>query len=150
MGGRGNETWTQTGYSDTLLPVQLLPSPQIKNYFSPSFYYRPSELGHSSNQRLAAAENEALGQHHSSSADDSDHSDPWSPRTLPRRYTVGGPRSAGDVLAMQPHNVDRKREAFLEHLKQKYPHHASTIMGHQERVRDQVRTARSHSCSPSQ
>ncbi|XP_031418717.2 sickle tail protein isoform X3 [Clupea harengus] len=105
------------------------------------------ELGHSSNQRLAAAENEALGQHHSSSADDSDHSDPWSPRTLPRRYTVGGPRSAGDVLAMQPHNVDRKREAFLEHLKQKYPHHASTIMGHQERVRDQVRLPK-HSSSP--
>uniref|UniRef100_A0AAY4AIP2 Actin interacting protein 3-like C-terminal domain-containing protein n=1 Tax=Denticeps clupeoides TaxID=299321 RepID=A0AAY4AIP2_9TELE len=41
---------------------------------------------------------------------------------------------------MQPHNVDRKREAFLEHLKQKYPHHASAIMGHQERLREQVRS----------
>ncbi|XP_048101522.1 sickle tail protein isoform X7 [Alosa alosa] len=105
------------------------------------------EVGNISNQRLSATENEALSQHHSSSADDSDHSDPWSPRTLPRRYTVGGPRSAGDAQTMQPHHMDRKREAFLEHLKQKYPHHASTIMGHQERIRDQIRLPK-HSASP--
>ncbi|XP_028933652.2 sickle tail protein homolog isoform X13 [Ornithorhynchus anatinus] len=36
--------------------------------------------------------------------------------------------------------MDRKREAFLEHLKQKYPHHATAIMGHQERLRDQTRS----------
>lgn len=40
---------------------------------------------------------------------------------------------------MQTSEMDRKREAFLEHLKQKYPHHATAIMGHQERLRDQVR-----------
>lgn len=40
---------------------------------------------------------------------------------------------------MQPSDMDRKREAFLEHLKQKYPHHAVAIMGHQERLREQVR-----------
>uniref|UniRef100_A0A8B9LLZ0 Actin interacting protein 3-like C-terminal domain-containing protein n=1 Tax=Astyanax mexicanus TaxID=7994 RepID=A0A8B9LLZ0_ASTMX len=40
---------------------------------------------------------------------------------------------------MQPPNVEHRREAFLEHLKQKYPHHASSIMGHQERFRDQIR-----------
>ncbi|XP_041737048.1 sickle tail protein isoform X10 [Coregonus clupeaformis] len=39
---------------------------------------------------------------------------------------------------MQPSDMDKKREAFLEHLKQKYPHHASAIMGHQERLREQV------------
>lgn len=39
---------------------------------------------------------------------------------------------------MQPPEMDKKREAFLEHLKQKYPHHASAIMGHQERLREQV------------
>ncbi|XP_016151832.1 PREDICTED: sickle tail protein homolog isoform X1 [Ficedula albicollis] len=39
---------------------------------------------------------------------------------------------------MQTSEMDRKREAFLEHLKQKYPHHATAIMGHQERLRDQV------------
>ncbi|KAM3860468.1 sickle tail protein homolog [Diretmus argenteus] len=38
---------------------------------------------------------------------------------------------------MQPPDMDKKREAFLEHLKQKYPHHASAIMGHQERLREQ-------------
>ncbi|XP_059828061.1 sickle tail protein homolog isoform X5 [Hypanus sabinus] len=39
---------------------------------------------------------------------------------------------------MQPSEMDRKREAFLEHLKQKYPHHATAIMGQQERLRDQT------------
>ncbi|XP_026056909.1 sickle tail protein-like isoform X4 [Carassius auratus] len=56
----------------------------------------------------------------------------------PRRHTVGGPRSSQEILAMQPSDMDKKREAFLEHLKQKYPHHASAIMGHQERLREQL------------
>ncbi|XP_029444557.1 sickle tail protein homolog isoform X12 [Rhinatrema bivittatum] len=41
---------------------------------------------------------------------------------------------------MQTSEMDKKREAFLEHLKQKYPHHANAIMGHQERLRDQTRS----------
>ncbi|KAJ8277605.1 hypothetical protein GJAV_G00077450 [Gymnothorax javanicus] len=48
---------------------------------------------------------------------------------------------------MQPSEMDRKREAFLEHLKQKYPHHASAIMGHQERLREQSRSPK-HSPNP--
>uniref|UniRef100_A0A8C9R4C4 KIAA1217 n=1 Tax=Scleropages formosus TaxID=113540 RepID=A0A8C9R4C4_SCLFO len=48
---------------------------------------------------------------------------------------------------MQPSDMDRKREAFLEHLKQKYPHHASAIMGHQERLREQSRSPK-HCASP--
>lgn len=59
---------------------------------------------------------------------------------VPRRHTVGGARSSQEILAMQPSDMDKKREAFLEHLKQKYPHHASAIMGHQERLREQVKT----------
>uniref|UniRef100_A0A669CUZ9 KIAA1217 n=1 Tax=Oreochromis niloticus TaxID=8128 RepID=A0A669CUZ9_ORENI len=59
-------------------------------------------------------------------------------RTIPRRHTLGGARSTREILAMQPSDMDKKREAFLEHLKQKYPHHASAIMGHQERLREQV------------
>lgn len=59
-------------------------------------------------------------------------------RTVPRRHTLGGARGAREILAMQPPDMDKKREAFLEHLKQKYPHHASAIMGHQERLREQV------------
>ncbi|XP_022622812.1 sickle tail protein homolog isoform X7 [Seriola dumerili] len=48
---------------------------------------------------------------------------------------------------MQPSDMDKKREAFLEHLKQKYPHHASAIMGHQERLREQSRSPK-HGPSP--
>ncbi|XP_070237098.1 sickle tail protein homolog isoform X1 [Bos mutus] len=60
-----------------------------------------------------------------------------SSRNIPRRHTLGGPRSSKEILGMQTSEMDRKREAFLEHLKQKYPHHATAIMGHQERLRDQ-------------
>ncbi|XP_056598480.1 sickle tail protein homolog isoform X2 [Triplophysa dalaica] len=42
---------------------------------------------------------------------------------------------------MQSYSIDHKKEAFLEHLKQKYPNHASIIMGHQERLREQVRSS---------
>ncbi|XP_028825277.1 sickle tail protein homolog isoform X1 [Denticeps clupeoides] len=98
-----------------------------------------SEVG-SSGVRLSCPDDDSSSRQQGSSTDDSDPNDPWSPRTVPRRHTVGGPRTANDVLTMQPHNVDRKREAFLEHLKQKYPHHASAIMGHQERLREQVRS----------
>ncbi|XP_053477827.1 sickle tail protein isoform X2 [Ictalurus furcatus] len=59
-----------------------------------------------------------------------------------RPLSVGGARSSREILAMQPSDMDKKREAFLEHLKQKYPHHASVIMGHQERLREQNQSAR--------
>ncbi|KAF7667348.1 hypothetical protein LDENG_00065180 [Lucifuga dentata] len=68
-------------------------------------------------------------------------------RTVPRRHTLGGARSSREILAMQPPDMDKKREAFLEHLKQKYPHHASAIMGHQERLREQNRSPK-HGPSP--
>lgn len=60
-----------------------------------------------------------------------------------RPLSVGGARSSQEILAMQPSDMDKKREAFLEHLRQKYPHHASVIMGHQERLREQVRAQNS-------
>ncbi|XP_024135343.1 sickle tail protein homolog isoform X13 [Oryzias melastigma] len=68
-------------------------------------------------------------------------------RAVPRRHTLGGARSSQEILAMQPSDMDKKREAFLEHLKHKYPHHASAIMGHQERLRDQSRSPK-HGPSP--
>ncbi|XP_056868370.1 sickle tail protein homolog isoform X14 [Takifugu flavidus] len=68
-------------------------------------------------------------------------------RTVPRRHTLGGARGSREILAMQPPDMDKKREAFLEHLKQKYPHHASAIMGHQERLREQSRSPK-HGPSP--
>ncbi|XP_040208452.1 sickle tail protein homolog isoform X3 [Rana temporaria] len=63
---------------------------------------------------------------------------PKAVRNIPRRHTVGGPRSSKEILGMQTSDMDRKREAFLEHLKYKYPHHATAIMGHQERLREQA------------
>uniref|UniRef100_A0A673FZN5 Sickle tail protein homolog n=1 Tax=Sinocyclocheilus rhinocerous TaxID=307959 RepID=A0A673FZN5_9TELE len=63
-----------------------------------------------------------------------------------RRHTVGGARSSQEILAMQPSDMDKKREAFLEHLKQKYPHHASAIMGHQDRLREQTGSKQSVAC----
>ncbi|XP_055284366.1 sickle tail protein homolog isoform X5 [Moschus berezovskii] len=72
-----------------------------------------------------------------------------SSRNILRRHTLGGPRSSKEILGMQTSEMDRKREAFLEHLKQKYPHHATAIMGHQERLRDQTRSPKlSHSPQP--
>ncbi|XP_064410785.1 sickle tail protein homolog isoform X13 [Latimeria chalumnae] len=74
-------------------------------------------------------------------ANGSNHTSNTKPaRNIPRRHTVGGPRSSKEILGMQTSEMDRKREAFLEHLKQKYPHHATAIMGHQERLRDQARS----------
>ncbi|XP_061127933.1 sickle tail protein homolog isoform X2 [Syngnathus typhle] len=68
-------------------------------------------------------------------------------RTVPRRHTLGGARGSREILAMQPPDMDKKREAFLEHLKYKYPHHASAILGHQERLREQSRSPK-HCPSP--
>ncbi|XP_048866579.1 sickle tail protein homolog isoform X3 [Brienomyrus brachyistius] len=63
------------------------------------------------------------------------------PHSIPcRRHTLGG-RGPQEQAALKPPHMERKREAFLEHLKQKYPHHASTIMGHQDRLQDQNRIA---------
>lgn len=63
---------------------------------------------------------------------------------VPCHCMVAGARSSHEILAMQPSNMDKKREAFLEHLKQKYPDHALVIMGHQDRLREQVRAQNTH------
>lgn len=57
---------------------------------------------------------------------------------VPCHRMVGGARSSQEILAMQPSDMDKKREAFLEYLKQKYPLSASVIIGHQERLQQQV------------
>uniref|UniRef100_UPI00398ED09D sickle tail protein isoform X3 n=1 Tax=Pristiophorus japonicus TaxID=55135 RepID=UPI00398ED09D len=80
-------------------------------------------------ERIKAKENLANGNNRASNTKIA--------RNIPRRHTVGGARSSKEILGMQPSEMDRKREAFLEHLKQKYPHHATAIMGQQERLKDQ-------------
>ncbi|XP_068456196.1 sickle tail protein-like [Clinocottus analis] len=71
---------------------------------------------------------------------------PHSPSTLPRSYSSAARASSRhsqlDSLTMQ-HSVERKKEVFLDHLRQKYPHHAAIILGHQDRMREQVRSPQS-------
>ncbi|XP_078090318.1 sickle tail protein homolog isoform X5 [Mustelus asterias] len=81
-------------------------------------------------ERIKAKQNLANGNNHVSNTKIA--------RNIPRRHTVGGARSSKEILGMQPSEMDRKREAFLEHLKQKYPHHANAIMGQQERLKEQT------------
>ncbi|GAA6102347.1 uncharacterized protein LOC113648637 [Tachysurus ichikawai] len=56
---------------------------------------------------------------------------------VPCSPNVGGARTSQEILSMEPSDMDKKRDAFLEHLKQKYPNHASVIMSHQGRLREQ-------------
>ncbi|XP_031730425.1 sickle tail protein homolog, partial [Anarrhichthys ocellatus] len=71
---------------------------------------------------------------------------PRSPSTLPRSYVTAaraGSRDGQPDSRMMQHSVERKKEVFLDHLRQKYPHHAAIILGHQDRMREQVRSPRS-------
>ncbi|XP_075934704.1 sickle tail protein-like [Anarhichas minor] len=71
---------------------------------------------------------------------------PRSPSTLPRSYITAaraGSRDGQPDSRMMQHSVERKKEVFLDHLRQKYPHHAAIILGHQDRMREQVRSPRS-------
>ncbi|XP_070775002.1 sickle tail protein homolog [Enoplosus armatus] len=71
-------------------------------------------------------------------------SDPRSPSTLPRSYATSTGASSRDSqldsLMMQHSDVERKKEVFLDHLRQKYPHHAAIIMGHQDRMREKAKS----------
>ncbi|XP_020322314.2 sickle tail protein homolog isoform X2 [Oncorhynchus kisutch] len=106
------------------------------------------ELGNN-NQRVSSPEDVERFHRQQTVENQNHHSEPRSPSTVPRRYTIGGqgPRSARDPLTMQHADVERKKEVFLEHLKQRYPHHAAVIMGHQDRLRDHARSPQ-HSASP--
>nr|XP_046177072.1 sickle tail protein isoform X3 [Oncorhynchus gorbuscha] len=106
------------------------------------------ELGNN-NQRDSSPEDVERFHRQQTVENQNHHSEPRSPSTVPRRYTIGGqgPRSARDPLTMQHADVERKKEVFLEHLKQRYPHHAAVIMGHQDHLRDHVRSPQ-HSASP--
>ncbi|XP_078280800.1 SRC kinase signaling inhibitor 1 isoform X2 [Rhinoraja longicauda] len=57
--------------------------------------------------------------------------------TSERRHTVIAAQSLEALTGMQKSDMDRKREAFLDHLKHKYPHHATAIRGQQDRLREQ-------------
>ncbi|KAI9537890.1 hypothetical protein NQZ68_020872 [Dissostichus eleginoides] len=67
---------------------------------------------------------------------------PRSPSTLPRSHITAARAAAGRdgqlvSLEAQHSEVERKKDVFLDHLRQKYPHHAAIIMGHQGRKGEQ-------------
>ncbi|XP_019363276.1 PREDICTED: SRC kinase signaling inhibitor 1 [Gavialis gangeticus] len=57
--------------------------------------------------------------------------------TSERRHTVIAAQSLEALTGLQKSEMERKRDAFMDHLKSKYPQHALAIRGQQERMRDQ-------------
>ncbi|XP_075299577.1 SRC kinase signaling inhibitor 1 isoform X3 [Opisthocomus hoazin] len=57
--------------------------------------------------------------------------------TSERRHTVIAAQSLEALTGLQKSEMERKRDAFMDHLKNKYPQHALALRGQQERLRDQ-------------
>nr|XP_014340530.1 PREDICTED: SRC kinase signaling inhibitor 1 [Latimeria chalumnae] len=57
--------------------------------------------------------------------------------TSERRHTVIAAQSLEALTGMQKAEIERKRDAFMDHLKNKYPQHATALRGQQERTREQ-------------
>ncbi|XP_075440741.1 SRC kinase signaling inhibitor 1, partial [Ascaphus truei] len=55
-----------------------------------------------------------------------------------RRHTVIAAQSLEALTGLQKSDMERKRDVFMDHLKNKYPQHALAIRGQQERIRDQL------------
>lgn len=74
--------------------------------------------------------------------------------TSERRHTVIAAQSLEALSGLQKADADRKRDAFMDHLKNKYPQHALALRGQQDRMREQVSGGRlwagegSAPCSP--
>ncbi|XP_029821719.1 SRC kinase signaling inhibitor 1, partial [Manacus vitellinus] len=62
--------------------------------------------------------------------------------TSERRHTVIAAQSLEALTGLQKTEMERKRDAFMDHLKSKYPQHALALRGQQERMRDQTRSSR--------
>uniref|UniRef100_A0A8C3URW4 SRC kinase signaling inhibitor 1 n=1 Tax=Catharus ustulatus TaxID=91951 RepID=A0A8C3URW4_CATUS len=62
--------------------------------------------------------------------------------TSERRHTVIAAQSLEALTGLQKTEMERKRDAFMDHLKSKYPQHALALRGQQERLRDQARSSR--------
>ncbi|XP_072775080.1 SRC kinase signaling inhibitor 1 isoform X3 [Taeniopygia guttata] len=62
--------------------------------------------------------------------------------TSERRHTVIAAQSLEALTGLQKTEMERKRDAFMDHLKSKYPQHALALRGQQERLRDQTRSSR--------
>uniref|UniRef100_A0A4W5LXX3 KIAA1217 n=1 Tax=Hucho hucho TaxID=62062 RepID=A0A4W5LXX3_9TELE len=113
-------------------PVQQTP---LEEGHQQSGSITAKELGNN-NQRDSSPEDVERFHRQQTVENQNHHSEPRSPSTIGGQ----GPR-------MQHADIERKKELFLEHLKQRYPHHAAVIMGHQDRLRDYARSPQ-HSASP--
>lgn len=58
--------------------------------------------------------------------------------TSERRHTVIAAQSLEALSGLQKADADRKRDAFMDHLKNKYPQHALALRGQPDRMREQV------------
>lgn len=58
--------------------------------------------------------------------------------TSERRHTVIAAQSLEALSGLQKADAERKRDAFMDHLKSKYPQHALALRGQQDRMREQV------------
>ncbi|XP_074080204.1 SRC kinase signaling inhibitor 1 isoform X4 [Macrotis lagotis] len=58
--------------------------------------------------------------------------------TSERRHTVIAAQSLEALSGLQKADAERKRDAFMDHLKSKYPQHALALRGQQDRLREQV------------
>lgn len=66
--------------------------------------------------------------------------------TSERRHTVIAAQSLEALSGLQKADADRKRDAFMDHLKSKYPQHALALRGQQDRMREQVSVIRAGVC----
>ncbi|KAM9006218.1 SRC kinase signaling inhibitor 1 isoform 8-T8 [Sarcophilus harrisii] len=57
--------------------------------------------------------------------------------TSERRHTVIAAQSLEALSGLQKADAERKRDAFMDHLKSKYPQHALALRGQQDRLREQ-------------
>ncbi|XP_060146657.1 SRC kinase signaling inhibitor 1 isoform X9 [Globicephala melas] len=62
--------------------------------------------------------------------------------TSERRHTVIAAQSLEALSGLQKADADRKRDAFMDHLKSKYPQHALALRSQQDRMREQTRSSR--------
>ncbi|XP_026720514.1 SRC kinase signaling inhibitor 1 isoform X1 [Athene cunicularia] len=69
--------------------------------------------------------------------------------TSERRHTVIAAQSLEALTGLQKSEMERKRDAFMDHLKNKYPQHALALRGQQERMRDQTPPRGTEATAPS-
>ncbi|XP_054888932.1 sickle tail protein homolog isoform X2 [Poeciliopsis prolifica] len=104
---------------------------------SKDFGILPSNLSHSTNLTASSSGIEHLTKKREHTDINLSTVDPVlsSPNTLPRNFTLVGATCKDEQQNSQKIpklDLEKKKDVFLKHLKQKYPHHADVIIGHGE------------------